>query len=86
MHLVLVVSQGLVDSIHDPFLGVRINRVSYNRLQVQGLRAAFREDETLVSWIQIPKESVLRVQIVEVHLLDREEGLTIGVEQSLVDN
>ena len=79
LHHVPVGRQGLVYNANDPEFYFRIHCVSQDGLQVRGFRAALREDETLVLWIQLSKESVLRVKVVEVPLFDRGEGLLFGV-------
>ena len=75
MHLIPVGRQGLVYSAGDPEFDFRIHCVPQDGLQVRGLQAALQEEETLVLWIDLPQDSVLRVQVVDVPLLDWAEGL-----------
>ena len=51
------------------------NLVPHDRLELWRLQADVREEETLMVWVKLPYDSVLRIQREEVPLPDGVEGL-----------
>ena len=66
---------GLPESREDPIFDLLGDLVSHNGLDLWLLHAEIREQGTLVDWVELPQDGVLRTQVEEVPFPDREEGL-----------
>ena len=76
---------GLSDSLKDLVLNLLENLVPHNGLELWLLQADVREEETLVIWVQLPHDSVLRTQREQVPIPDGVEGSMCSVCHGVVD-
>ena len=85
LHLLLVPGVRLSGSNEDPVFDVLRDRVPHDGLQVWLLQATgVQKDRTLVTGIQFPENSGLRILSKQVPLPDREEGSLSCVGKSLI--